>query len=707
MAQSRPKGEVLTEEALNRLVDRLKGFPQYVKGKGESLNKAAICEAAAVEGSSLDPKTLNKILGRERTNLVSIKRVFSLVSVNENDDQAFNQERDLVSDVDDVNSSSHVEDKSPEGLHESWSSMIKILDSDGKLLGSGFVINCDGYCVTSHHIIANIDTLTIQYKDNIYPAKWCSDLTNIETGISILKISETNIEPVSLSIPKDQVVNAFICGFTRDAPYKFSQSCDLYGTLDRNLLVETSSLFDEATTNYSNPWNEKPSDNSLFQAYTVQANEYNNDKFLKELTGSLVLDSDSGFAVGLFQVSRSGTAYVSSWENISDQLGYLKVEPERAQIFATTSLRTLSSNILSEVSPDSYLPEPAYKYLLGRNREIQAIKNILCDSNMHKIVALTGIGGIGKTALVREVIKSYSSLGFNEVFWMTASVSANSDGMTFETITDGLIRQLNRPDLCKLDQDDRQLAIRDILHDYPTLIVLDNMETSIENQNIIVEKLFNIIGSSKAVLTSRHRFLNDFLDNIFPLYLTGIDKEFALNLMLNTARRKSMLDNFNSVNEKDLNRMIEATGGGLFGYVPMALNFILGQLQKFDPEVIIDGLAGVRLTSDDGELSDKDEFKQFWKAIFLNSLKVLTPLDKKFMSGMTLFEPNIGSRHQQIMSSLDLKNEEFRQAVDSTWKVSFLEIGQKERSKSYYMHRLSYLFFSAIITNLVDKNRKG
>lgn len=706
MTQSRPKGEVLTEKALNRLVDRLKDFPQYVKGKGEALNKTAICEAAAVEGSALDPKTLNKILGRERTNLVSIKRVFSLVSINENDDQAFNQERDLVPDVDDVNSSSHVEDESLGGLHENWSSIIKILDSDGELLGSGFVINCDGYCVTSHHIIANIDKFTIQYKDNIYPAKWCSDLTNIEMGISILKISETNIEPVSLSIPKDQVVNAFIYGFTRDTPYKFSQSCDLYGTLDRNLLVETSSLFDESIPAYSNPWNEKPSDNSLFQAYTVQSTEYNNGKFPKELTGSLVLDSDSGFAVGIFQVSRSGTAYVSSWENISDQLGYLKLDPERTQVFATTSLRTPSSNILTAVSSDSYLPEPAYKDLLGRDLEVQEIKNILRDSSMHKIVALTGIGGIGKTALIREVIKSYSSLGFNEVFWMTASVSTDSEGMTFQTIMDGLIRQLNRPDLCKLDQDDRQIAIRNMLHDYPILIVLDNMETSIESQNIIVEKLFNIIGSSKAVLTSRHRFSSDFVNDFFPLYLTGLDKEFALNLMLNTAKRKSMLDNFNSVSEKDLNRMIEATGGGIFGYVPMALNFVLGQLQKFDPEIIIDGLAGVRLTSDDGELSDRDEFKQFWKAIFLNSLKVLTPLDKKFMSGMTLFEPNIGSRHQQIMSSIDLKNEEFRQAVDSTWKVSFLEIGQKERNKSYYIHRLSYLFFSAIITNLINENQK-
>ncbi|MEM7554352.1 MAG: hypothetical protein AAF378_09675 [Cyanobacteria bacterium P01_A01_bin.84] len=173
--------------------------------------------------------------------------------------------------------------------------------------------------------------------------------------------------------------------------------------------------------------------------------------------------------------------------------------------------------------------------------------------------------------------------------------------------------------------------------------------------------------------------------------------------MEDTANQKDMLENFNAINDYQLDRIVRVTGDDFFGYTPMALKFVLGQLQKFDPEVIVEGLEGVRLTDEKGEISDKDEFKQFWKYIFLRSLRLLSSLDKKFMSGMTLFEPNIGSKYNQIISTTGFSVEEFRLALDSTWKVSFLEIGQRDSKKTYYLHRLSYTFFFAIISQLTTR----
>lgn len=176
--------------------------------------------------------------------------------------------------------------------------------------------------------------------------------------------------------------------------------------------------------------------------------------------------------------------------------------------------------------------------------------------------------------------------------------------------------------------------------------------------------------------------------------------------MEETATHKNMLRDFKAVKDNQLEQMIQVTGDESFGYTPMALKFILGQLQKFDPEVIVEGLEGVRLTDENGEISDKDEFKQFWKHIFLTSFKLLSYLDRKFMSGMTLFEPSIGSKYNEIMSTIRLSNEEFRLVVDSTWKVSFLEIGQIDSRKTYYLHRLSYTFSLRLFHNLVRDEYK-
>jgi hypothetical protein len=149
--------------------------------------------------------------------------------------------------------------------------------------------------------------------------------------------------------------------------------------------------------------------------------------------------------------------------------------------------------------------------------------------------------------------------------------------------------------------------------------------------------------------------------------------------------------------------MIEAIGDEYFGYIPYALTFMLGQLDRFEPQLIINSFKDSLKLDIYGETDEKDEFKYFWKHIFLTSFKLLSILDKKFMSGMTLFEPNIGSKDNRIMSTISLSNEEFKQVVNSTWKVSFLEISKRGSSKTYYLHRLSYNFFCAVLSRLTQK----
>ena len=593
---------------------------------------------------------------------------------------------------------------SSEGRDKIWDSMVKILDPTGNTVGSGFIIHADGYFVTCHHIIYYLNLLSVQHQGKNYQAKWQEKFSNLEVDIAILKIDVKNAKPISITIPKDQMVSALVYGFSDTQEPRFSKSFDVYGTLKENIELNTISIYkNREEISYIKPWHKKPQNKSTFRAYKIQRGE--NEEIYKGVFGGLVLDQDSNCAIGVLQSSDNKESYVIRWENIIDCLKQLKIYTEQQKIYsAGIKKRKLSSK--NEPSYDTYIPDPSYLALLGRESELENIRGVLSDfyiTGRIKIVGVYGIGGVGKTALVREIIKSSSDIGFSKVVWQTAPPKDSSSPMNFETIINAIIQQLNKPELLReSDQEKKIRKVREQLQEKPVLIVLDNMETSAESQNKIIQKLLPILGSSKAILTSRHRFMYDG-NNVYALNLRGLNKEAAIDLLQDTAIQKDLLECFNSVKNSKLEEMIEAIGDEYFGYIPYALTFMLGQLDRFEPQLIINSFKDSLKLDIYAETDEKDEFKYFWKHIFLTSFKLLSILDKKFMSGMTLFEPNIGSKDNRIMSTISLSNEEFRQAVNSTWKVSFLEISKRGSSKTYYLHRLSYNFFRAVLSRLTQK----
>jgi hypothetical protein len=249
--------------------------------------------------------------------------------------------------------------------------------------------------------------------------------------------------------------------------------------------------------------------------------------------------------------------------------------------------------------------------------------------------------------------------------------------------------------LLKLEGEERKIKTRELLNSKRVLVVLDNMETAKEPQSEIAYKLHSVLGSSKALLTSRHRFKN-LESDIYHFPIKGISKEASLQLVRDTAIEKNM-PTVLEVSASELEPIVEVTGNTATGYLPMALKFMVGQLEKYEPEEMLEYLKSVRLIEDE-EISDNNEFRLFWKHIFLTSLRLLSPLDKRFIGGMTLFEPNIGTSREEIVRySIGITEQELAQARDNTWRVSFLELGQQGLRKRFYLHRLTFTFFSAII----------
>lgn len=90
-----------------------------------------------------------------------------------------------------------------------------------------------------------------------------------------------------------------------------------------------------------------------------------------------------------------------------------------------------------------------------------------------QLVALWGAGGVGKTTLSAEAARGLEAAG-QRVVWVSADGRAN---FTLSTLLDDIAAQFGRTDLRPLALELKEEAVRGLIAEAPTLIVLDNFET--------------------------------------------------------------------------------------------------------------------------------------------------------------------------------------------------------------------------------------
>jgi hypothetical protein len=136
------------------------------------------------------------------------------------------------------------------------------------------------------------------------------------------------------------------------------------------------------------------------------------------------------------------------------------------------------------------LPSKAYRRLLGRDILIAEALSALRDPTGKRIVAIDGMGGIGKTALARELatIALEHNL-FDQVVWEQASkehVITNSilnEASDFDELLDAIARKIGSLDVVQLQGLEKYERLKSVLDKHNVLIVLDNLETASINQS--------------------------------------------------------------------------------------------------------------------------------------------------------------------------------------------------------------------------------
>ncbi len=363
--------------------------------------------------------------------------------------------------------------------------------------------------------------------------------------------------------------------------------------------------------------------------------------------------------------------------------------PLSVYLFLRSSSDTPAKEELAPATEIAPLPPPPYQRFFGRAVIVDEIMDALRDPEGRWAIGIDGMGGIGKTSLARAIAdRSLNEMLFEGIIW-EPRFTHFSYGTTTPTRWADLFvaigRQLGAPDLHRLPDLERVSRLAELLKRYKVLLVLDGLESAVDNQEELVIKLLPLLRSSKAILTSRHRFKGD----LYSVHLEGLDEESATQLIRYEAQEKRIQRVVNA-KSKDLNEIIHATGGS-----PLAIKLIVGQLQHLPLEPVLRSLKEVRRTISE----DEDEYVNFYKGIFWNSWNLLSGDAKRLLISMAVFAPGIGGTFDAIEKTSGLERAVLAQKIDELWRLSFLETGQSTlRNPRYYLHPLTQYF---VISDIV------
>ena len=174
----------------------------------------------------------------------------------------------------------------------------------------------------------------------------------------------------------------------------------------------------------------------------------------------------------------------------------------------STGLQTLESRILEQDPALDYRPMPSlrpaparYTKLIGRSHEIEEVRDLLEE---HRLVTITGTGGIGKSGLAAEVTRSLSE--------SMATAFVPIDTQSQKDIVTLILEAVG---IDAAGDADRVGAIAAVLSMKPTILLLDGCERIIDEIPGPISEILSRSASTHILVTSReglfiageHRFL--------------------------------------------------------------------------------------------------------------------------------------------------------------------------------------------------------
>ena len=326
------------------------------------------------------------------------------------------------------------------------------------------------------------------------------------------------------------------------------------------------------------------------------------------------------------------------------------------------------------------LPPQTHADLFGQNETLDRLEAELLTDSPPWIVALIGLGGIGKTAVANEGVRRIlSTFRFERVIWIRNDHPLNAAHWPASAMVERLAAQLakhliERPDQLSINQQNR--FVWQTLKAQPHLIVIDNLES--ESETLLLMDLLNgLANPSKFLLTTRSYQANQagvFHLNVGELSPPAVKDLFFEQLKILGSQSKS------AAAAKDRDDAVETIYETVGGH-PLAIKLISRVLDVLPLSVILEDFRQGH------HLSSVDVYQPIYKRIW----SILSPEAQHILRKIG----EIGDhdvRVEEMLSVFDLPEDRVWEAITELTRRSLIEVRGSLQEKRYGVHPLTQRF---------------
>lgn len=338
---------------------------------------------------------------------------------------------------------------------------------------------------------------------------------------------------------------------------------------------------------------------------------------------------------------------------------------------------------------ESRLPPATYSELVGVDETLDLMTSCLTERGERaNVVALCGIGGIGKTSLAHAATRELiTQMAFEAFVWLRVDPAKLAQSFVtahdiVEWVTEDLARQLV-PDSIAQDRSEQQRQLRQVLNAKPHLIVLDNFESHADI-SLLLAYLLDWAGTSKFLLTTRARPVNT--DETFIIALSELGEMQSAEL-IRTYAHAIHLPALAQATAEQTTEIYAVVGGN-----PLALRLVVSLAAIMPLPHILGDLTKYKQGKTD----------EMYRHIYFQSWKALSENAKNLLQATALVTEGGGSvTHLQRISQLD--EDAFWSAIPELVSRSLLEVRGTPWERRYGCHRLTRTFLRRDILGWNDE----
>ena len=332
------------------------------------------------------------------------------------------------------------------------------------------------------------------------------------------------------------------------------------------------------------------------------------------------------------------------------------------------------------------LPPPTYSRLFGVDDLCQSLVRQLTMLGAPWVVALVGMGGVGKTALADFVTRTLiQHLTFAKVIWLRAEPPHSMSGrslqprLTYENIINELLASLVPQASTVSPLEAKEQQIRRLLKAGPHLVIVDDLEAE-EDTAFLLNHLTDFANPSKFLLTTRTGVTKQ--ATVSDVLLDELSLNDAAAFMRHYAAEIG-IPAFAEATDTDIEQIYKMVGGN-----PHAIKMIIAQLDIIPLPRLLD-----RLLRDIPKRVEKmygHIYRQTWDTLSENGRKLLRSMP-------LVSEP---ADADYLLSISGLSEGQLWPAIEELRHRSLLEIQGSLHERLYGIHRLTDTFLRTEIIRL-------